>query len=211
MKIARFFAVIFAVLGIVLMLGTAILCFTSMDANVKVLETPTGAVECADQLISAIDSGDLAGAAALMYGQPDLGAEGVPTDSVSALLWDTFRKEMRCEAVGKLQLQGADFACSATVTVVDIPALTMSVQTRAKAILEQKVAQATDMAQLYDAQNNFRQELIDQVMQEALNQAMGQDLGYVTQNVTFRVVFQDGQWWAVPDQNLLSALSGGLA
>ena len=211
MKIARFFAVIFAVLGVVLMLGTAVFCFTSLGANVKILETPTGAVECADQLIRAIDAGDLESAAGLLYGQPELGTEGVPGDSVSALLWAAFREEMACEAAGKLRLEGSDFARSATVTVLDVQSLTLSVQTRAKALLEKKVAQATDMSELYDAQNNFRQDLIDQVMLEALNQAMAQDTGYLTYDVTFRLICQDGQWWALPDQKFLTALSGGLA
>ena len=33
----------------------------------------------------------------------------------------------------------------------------------------------------------------------------------VTTQITFQLVEQDGQWWAVPDQAMLDILSGGLS
>ena len=208
MKIARFFAVIFAIFGVVLMLVTLILCFGSLNASHKVLETPDAAIACADQLVQKIDAGDLTGAAQLMYGQPDLGTEEVPTDAVSALLWEAYREEMTCVPSSKLHLDGNAFVRTVTVTVLDVSSITGSVQARAKVLLEQQVAAATDMAQLYDAENNFRKELVDQVMQQALEQAMQSDSKYLTMEGSFQVIHRDGQWWAVPDQALLNALAG---
>ena len=208
MKIARFFAVIFALFGVVLMLGSVILCFGSLNASPKVLETPDAAIACADQLVQKIDAGDLTGASQLMYGQPDLGTEEVPTDAVSALLWETYREEMTCVTSSKLHLDGNAFVRNVTVTVLDVSSITGSVQARAKVLLEQQVAAATDMAQLYDAENNFRKELVDQVMQQALEQAMQSDSKYLTMEGSFQVIHRDGQWWAVPDQALLNALAG---
>lgn len=211
MKIARFFALIFAVLGVVLMLGTAVVCFASRGAGVRVIKTPDVAVQCADQLVKALDDGDLAAAAELMYGQPDLGVEEAPSDSVSALLWEKYRTDMTCASTTKLHLNGSDFVRNVTVTVLDVSSITGSVPSRAKVLLEQQIAAATDMNQLYDGQNNFRKELLDQVMQQALEQAIREDAKYVTVEASFKVINRDGKWWAVPDQALLNAISGGAA
>lgn len=211
MKVARFFAAVFAAVGLVLMLGTAAVCFASLDANAKVLETPDAAIACADRLVEAIDSGDLTSAAALMYGQPDLGAAGAPTDSVSAVLWEKYREEMACVASSKLYLSGSDFMRNVTVTVLDVSSITGSVQARAKTLLEQQVAAATDMTQLYDQENQFRKELIDRVMEQALEQAIREDAKYITCETAFKVICRGGKWWAVPEQALLNALAGAAA
>lgn len=207
MKIARFFAVIFAVLGIVLMLGTAILCFASTDATVKLTETPSGAVACSEQLAAALDCGDLMTAGSLLYGSPSLGAEGVSADGVNAMLWSAYLDTMSCELTGKLQLQDAEFARSGTITTLNMEALTAAVQLRAKELLEKTVKEATDMTALYDAENNFRQELIDQVVRDAVQEVLAKDPETTTREFTVKLISRDGQWWAVPDQQLLAALS----
>lgn len=208
MKIARFFAVVFAVLGIVLMLGSVAVCFVSMNAGVKVIKTPDAAIACADTFVQNLDSGNLAAAAKLMYGQPDLGVERIPADAVSALLWEKYQEDMTCSASGKLHLNGSDFVRNVTIGVLDVTSITGSVQSRAKVLLEQQVAAATDMNQLYDAENNFRKELVDQVMQQALEQAIREDAKYITREASFKVISREGSWWVVPDQALMNLLSG---
>ena len=211
MKIARFFAAIFAVIGMLLMVGTAGLCFAGVNANVRVLETPKEAIACADALVRALDEGDLSAAAQLMYGQPDLGVKEEPSDPVSEQLWEKYREEMACASANKLYLKGSDFMRDVTITVLDVSSITGSVPARAKVLLEQQVAAATDMNQLYDAENNFRTELVDQVMQQALEQAIREDGRTVTVTGSVKVINRDGQWWAVPDQALLNALNANAA
>jgi len=207
MKIARFFALIFGVLGVVLMLGTALVCFASTDATVKLVKTPTAALECSETLAAAIDSGDLAAAGAVLYGSPDLGAGGGPSDEVSAMLWDAYLEGISCQLTSKLYLKDAAFARDLSVSTLDIASVTASVQVRAKALLEAKVAAATDMDELYDSENNFREDLIAQVLRQATEQALEQEASYITREATVKLIFQDGTWWAVPDQALLTALS----
>lgn len=211
MKIARFFAAIFAVIGMLLMVGTAGLCFAGVNANVRVLETPKEAIACADALVRALDEGDLSAAAQLMYGQPDLGVKEEPSDPVSEQLWEKYREEMACASANKLYLKGSDFMRDVTITVLDVSSITGSVLARAKVLLEQQVAAATDMNQLYDAENNFRTELVDQVMQQALEQAIREDGRTITVAGSVKVINRDGQWWAVPDQALLNALNTNAA
>ena len=211
MKVAKFFAVIFAVLGVVLMLGTAVVCFVSLDASVKLLETPAGAMECADNLADAINAGDYTEAGKLLYGQPDLGVDRAPSDAMGAVIWDAFLESLSFELSGKCYASDEGICRNGTITALHIPSVTENLQTRFRTLLTARVNTASDMAELYDDENNFRSELVSEVLQEAVRQALNQDAQYVTYDVTLKLISRDGQWWVVPDDALLTAISGGVA
>ena len=61
---------------------------------------------------------------------------------------------------------------------------------------------------MYDENNQFRGELVNQTLREALQQVLSQDAKTLTREVTVKLVKRDGSWWVVPDQALLQALSG---
>lgn len=208
MKIARFFAVIFAVLGVLLLVVSAGLCFLSLDAPVRVLEIPQGAVKCSDAFGEALQAGDLTAAAQLIYGQPDLGAEGTSSSPETAMVWDAFLESISLEFIGKCYAVENGFARDASVTVLDTASVTQKLPERTRSLMDQKIASAGSLEEVYDAAGNFREELVDQILREALQQALTQDAKTVTREVTVKLVNRDGVWWAVPDQALLQAISG---
>ena len=80
----------------------------------------------------------------------------------------------------------------------------------AHALLTQRVETAEDMSELYDEENNFRQDLVDAIVLEAVDQAIRENGQTASFDVTLSLIQRDGQWWVVPDQALLQAISGGL-
>lgn len=208
MKIARFFAVIFAVLGIALLLGSVGLCLLSLNAPVRILELPQAAVDCSDAFAAALDAGDLTAASRLIYGQPDLGAEGTPTDPETALVWDAFLESISFEFTGKCYAVETGFARDASVAVLDIASVTQKLPERTRSLVNQKIASAQALEEVYDEAGRFREDLVDQILQEALQQALAQDAQTVFRDVTVKLINRDGSWWILPDQTLLQALSG---
>ena len=99
----------------------------------------------------------------------------------------------------------------AVVTYMDVASITDNLPARAHALLTQRVEEATDMNQLYDEGGQFREDLLDQVMKAALTQAIMEDAKTTSASVRVEFIHRDGQWWAVPDTALLTALSGGVA
>mgnify|MGYP003297172171 CR=1 FL=1 len=120
MKIARFFAVIFAVFGFLLLVGSIGLCLFSLDAPVRILELPQEAVNTSEAFAQALSDGDLTAAAQLIYGQPDLGAEGTPGDPETEAVWDAFLDSVSFSYTGKCQATDAGLSRKATVTTLDI-------------------------------------------------------------------------------------------
>ena len=202
LKVARFFALIFAVLGIVLMLGTAFMSFTSLNKPVGILENPDGAQRCADALEQCLNEGDLTAAAKLLYGQPSFGVEELPEAGYTALLWETYLENLSFTYTGSLYLLDSELARDGVLTILDVPALMQSVQTRAKNLLAQKGDDA------YDDQGNLRSDVSDQILLEAVEQTLAQDIPCVSRNVTIRVIHRQDQWWILPDQTFLKSLSG---
>lgn len=208
MKIARFFAGIFACFGTVLLIGSMGFFLLNRNAPVKVLELPREAVSCCDAFATALNEGDLEAAAEVMYGQPDLGTVGMPADPETAAVWNAFLDSIVFEYTGSCQAADTGLFRTASVTTLEVASVTEKLPERVQSLMNQKIEAAGDLSEIYDAGNNFREELVTEVLQSALQQALSQDVRTVTREVTLKLVNRDGRWWVVPDQALLQALSG---
>ena len=208
MKVAKFFAVIFAVLGVLLLVGSMGWILVSRDAQVHVLEVPQGAVQCSEAFASALENGDLSAAAERMYGQPDLGIDGVISDAETALVWEAFLNQMEFTFTGKCYVVENGFARDATVAVMDVASVTQKLPELTQTLINQKIASAVELEEIYDEDGRFHRELADQILKEALQKALTQDVEMIRRDVTVKLVNRDGAWWVVPDQTLLQTISG---
>lgn len=211
MKFARAIGGLFAAVGLALMLGTVGVCLYGLKHPTLAVEVPQEAVACSEQLAEAISQGDLGTAAQFLYGQPELGVDDVPSDPAAAGFWDAFRDSMTCDFSGECYILDGGFARDAEITALDVEAMTRDFQTRSHDGMTQRVDSATEMSELYDENNNFRQDLIDQVIEQACQEAVQQAQTTRTWHSTWRLVHREGRWWVVPDEELLSAFSAGLA
>jgi hypothetical protein len=211
MKIAKFFAGIFGAIGTLLLVGSIGLCLFSLNAPVKMEEIPAGAVECADAFGDAISQKDYDALESRIYGCPELGLTGEPADELIKLAWDLVQLNLEFSWQGDCRLQDGVLFREAQVRYLDAASIASNLQTRAHALLTQQVEEATDMEQLYAEGGSFREDLLDEVLKAALTQGCMEDVQSVETVVTVKFVCRDGQWWAVPDGALLTALSGGLA
>ena len=210
MKIAKFFSVIFGILGAAVMVGAIGLCLLSLDAQPKVLEMPQGAAECADSLMEAYQAGDVAAVSKLLYGQPQLGENWEPQDAAGALVREEWKKALDHSFLGECYATDNGICRDVRLTYLEIGSITEAVSRHAHALMTARVAAAETMEELYDESGEFRQELVQEVLDQALTLAMAEGKT-VTVDMTLTLVLREGQWWAVPEETLLTALSGGAA
>ena len=208
MKVARFFAAVFGIMGLVLMLGTAGLCFASLDAPVKA-DIPGEVRQCGEELVTALDAGDLTAASEKLYGQPDWGTDRGLTEETAAV-WQIFCDGISCELTSDYYVVGSSYGVDAVITVPKIDTITDSVYDHARTMLDERIAVAEKMNELYDENNDFRQDLIDEIMAKAVELAFAEEPETLTYETSFGFVYQNEQWYAVPDGNLTRALAGGL-
>ena len=208
MKIARFFFVIFGIFGVLLLVGSICLCLFSLKAPVRVLELPQEAIHTSEAFAQALNGGDLTAAAQYIYGQPDLGAAGTPEDPETAAVWNAFLGSISFEYTGKLSAADSGLVRAASVVTLDIASVTEKLPERAQALVNQKIVSAESLTDVYDETGSFREELVTEILRQALEQALTQDAQTLTREVTVKLINRDGKWWVVPDQALLQALSG---
>ena len=211
MKIAKFFSGLFAIVGTVLMVGTIGLCLICLDRKTELVETPAGAVSCAEALQSAVCDGDYPAVSRLLYGQPEFGVDRKPSTEAGIMIWDAFTGSLTFSFQGDFYATDSGIARDAVIAAMDISSVTAALNRQAHSLLTARVEAATEMEQLYDENNNFREELVADVIQEAVVRALAENAQQISQTVTVKFVCRDGQWWAVADGALLKVLSGGLA
>lgn len=210
MKIAKVFAGIFGGLGALLLAGSIGLCLFSLNAPVRMEEIPAGAEACAETLEDAIVQKNFEALEDCIYGQPELGLSAAPEDELAKLVWDLVQSNLDFSWQGECYLKDSSLCRDAAVSYMELSGITDALSVRAYELLSRKVEEATEMDQLYAEGGRFRDDLLDQVMKAAVTQACMEAAQVQTVTVTVEFVHRDGQWWAVPDTALLTALSGGL-
>ena len=76
---------------------------------------------------------------------------------------------------------------------------------------EQRVEEARDLSQIYDENNEYREDFVMEVLSEAVADAIREDAVVSSQELVLNLAYSQGQWRVQPEQKLLSALSGGIA
>lgn len=71
------------------------------------------------------------------------------------------------------------------------------------------MAAATLREELYDEAGNFRQELMDKALEQAVQEALAAQPQLRQYQGSVRFVSQDGRWQALPDQGLMKAFAPG--
>ncbi len=212
MKLGKILAPVFAVLGLILMITTTGVCLMSLDAQPRG-EVPQEAADFAVAMLNDIAQGDFSAAAEKMYGTPDLGVDENLTEEAAAV-WKIFRTGIRCSIPAGTEqhtVSGNGFAVEAEVSVPQIASITDSLTAHARDLMNERIAAAEEMADIYDENSEFRQDVIEEVMAQAMTLALQEEPEYQTFRTTLGLIREDDRWWVVPDDTLLKALSGGLS
>jgi hypothetical protein len=161
-------------------------------------------------MVALLEEGNLTAVSEKLYGNPDLGVRQNLTGEAAAV-WEIFCEGISCELVSDFYVNGTSFCVNAVMTVPKIASITDSVTTHAKTLLDERIAVAEKMDELYDENNEFRKDVIDEVMAQAVERSFAEETEVLTYETTFGFVSRENQWYVVPDAAFLRALSGGLS
>ena len=79
-----------------------------------------------------------------------------------------------------------------------------------QSLLEQRVAEAEDVTQIYDENNDYREDFVMDVLYDAAKMALEQDGEVVELDITMDLVYGEDRWLVIPSEELLRAISGGI-
>ena len=202
-------AVLFLI-GLILAVTTVNICVDHHNGQPVLLQQPA---EITTEICSAMDAfctGDYDLASHSLLGTPDLGVHREATDPVGVMLWDAFLESMSYELVGDCYATSAGIAQDVTVICLDISSATAGLEDRAKVLMAQQVDEAEDMSEIYDEDNEYREDFVMSVLYDATRAALKEDARLTTTTITINLTYQDGQWWIIPEKGLLEVVSGGV-
>ena len=175
------------------------------------LQPPAGAVSLAEELMEAVCGGDFETAETMLYGQPELGADRQPSDAAGAMIWNAYVNSLDYELMGELYATDAGLAQDVKIIFMELPTVTANLSARTHQLLNEAIAAAEDVSELYDEKNEYREDLVMDILHRAVAQALEEDVRYSYRVVQLQLVFRDGQWKAVADRHFLDAVSGGIS
>ena len=173
------------------------------------LEQPEAAIAQVTGMMDAVCEGDYDQASAYLLGTPSLGVAEKPENFVGAMLWDAFLDSTEYALIGDCYTTDVGLAQNVSLTYLDTESVTANLRQRAEALLNQRVEEAEDVSEIYDENNDYQEEIVMEVLQEAVEAALLEDAKTMTVTLTVNLKHQNGQWWVVVDNALLDAFSGG--
>lgn len=211
MRTRRVIAGLLTALGLALAIGTIGIVILAVQASPVMLKRPEAAADRAAALMDAVCGGDYETASGMMYGRPSLGAR--PEDSSPAvdLLWDAFLESLEYEFLGDCYASDSGVAIDVSIRSLDVSGVVDGLDSRAQALLNQRILTAEDSTEIYDENNNFRQELVAEILQEAVRQALEENKKYQQITISLHLIFEQGEWWVMPEAGLLNVLSGSIS
>ena len=204
-------SLLFAAVGICILAAATLFCLTFLNAPPIMVSAPDGALECSETLMEALRNGDYDAASACLSGEPDLGLDREPEEEAGKLLWKAFSESFQYEFTGDCYATSTGVARSVMITTLDLNKISARLPQRLDDLLEEKLINSTNTSEIYDAEGNFREDIIQQLLIQALSEILVEDAATVTRGVSLNLVYENGQWWVTFDQALLQAISGGVA
>lgn len=211
MKAVKYlFSVLLAAIGLSAAAAAVFLCVKFVDAKPVLLTPPDVARSKVIMLMNAVSEGDYEEASQAIYGTPDLGVDREAADEVGVLIWDAFEGSVTYELLGDCYTTDQGLAQDIAITCLDVTSVTENLKTRSQTMLEQRVAEAEDVSDIYDENNEYREDFVMTVLRDAVVDALEEDARKMTVELTVNLSYQDGKWWVVADEALLDAISGGI-
>lgn len=211
MKVLKYIAsVLLAAVGLSAAAAAVYLCTQYVDAKPMLLTPPDVAQSKVVALMDAVSEGDYEEASQAIYGTPSLGVDRQAADEVGVMIWEAFQSSITYELLGDCYTTEQGLAQNVSFSCMDVTSVTVNLKERSQVLLEQRVAEAEDVSEVYDENNEYREDFVMAVLRTAVEDALKEDARMMTVELTVNLSYQDGSWWVVADEALLDAISGGI-
>lgn len=208
--IAKIIGLVFALAGTVVAGFTVETTKNNLD-SIPVLLAPVEEAEAqAQALMDAVAKGDYNAAEALILGNPKLGVDREAADTVGVMIWEAFVESYSYELVGESYATDSGIAQNVKVSYLNMDSVTANLRERSQVLLEERVAQAEDVDEIYDENNDYKEEFVMEVLKEAVEDALAEDAQMTGAEFTINLVYRDGNWLVVSDGTLMAAISGNI-
>ena len=206
-NIQRFFAAFCGLCALCLGLWGVRTAATAPDRTPVLLRESPEAVASAQAMLDALCQGDLEAVSRHLSGTPALTQPGNGSEA-SRRVWQAYVDSIAYQFTGSLYGTSQGPAVDVQVDALDLTALTDRIQALVPKLLRQHIAQAKDISEVYDSGNGYRQELVDQVLLEAIDAALKEGPATRRTELTLTLHYEAKRWYVLPENALILLISG---
>ena len=177
------------------------------NVPVRLVGSVPDPAESAGAFLTALGEGNYTAASALCL--PALPSENAPVEEDTELLYGLLKDSWQGCIAGKAVLQGDTATIPVTLSVLDTAALCAGLKENVNDLLAQYVKEARLPSDVYNEDGSYREDTVRRAWDTALA-ACAEHPGemILSRPLTLTLRYRDGQWRIMPDEDLLSALSG---
>lgn len=197
-----------SIMGFLSIIAGIFAIFWGLQAEPVILREPEKARQCAEGFLKAINDGRLAEAGDYLPDSSALGEVPEDADPIATLIWDTYRTQLDAELVSGLYTTADGLCMDMELTALDVGDAVEKIGSLAVKRMQERVAAASDMSELYGDDGQYHSELVDNVLQQAAMETLMCDLPTVTTIITLHLTQSGEVWKVIPDPALINALSG---
>ncbi len=205
-----FFSGLFGLLGMCLIGFGAFLALSNINSSPMLVQQPKAAMDQVNTMLDALCEGEYQTVSDCLYGNPSLGMDGEAADQVGQMFWEKLTESFTYEIRGDFHATDSGVALDVTITCLDLDSVTGSIRERAQALMEERIAQVEDLSEIYDENYEYREEFVMDALADAVEAAIAEEAEMISRDLTLNLVYEGGQWWIMPEQDLLRAISGGI-
>ena len=183
---------------------------TSPGKSPVLLKTDQGAQDRCRDFAQCLREEDFEGLSKTLLGTPQI-TRYDGEEALAARIWQAYVSSMDCTLEGELYGTDQGLAQNITLEALDLEDLGDRLEEKVPLLLEARMEEAQDIQELYDSRNGYRQEVIDQVLLQALDEVLSQNPQTRETTLTLRLCRSRGQWLIQPEGDLIRFLSGNIA
>lgn len=183
---------------------------TSPGKSPVLLKTDQGAQDRCRYFAQCLRQGDFDSLSQTILGTPQITQYG-GEEALVQRTWQAYVSSMDCTLEGGLYGTDQGLAQNITLEALDLEDLGARLEEKMPLLLEARMEEARDIAELYDGRNGYRQEVIDQVLLQSLDEVLSQKPQTRETTLTLRLCRSRGQWLIQPEGDLIRFLSGNVA
>lgn len=195
-------------LSVMLGICTLVLCFFAAGREPVLVKSPPEAEMLLEQLETGIRQGDFEGLQSILAGSPDLGPGREPDTAVGRLLLQHYRQSVTLQKQGQCYALDGGIALNAKASWLDADSVLEPMQKEVSKLLKKRIREAKDPKELYDEENEYREDLIDEILGEAGWQCLREYGRTREKDMVIRFRFEKDGWRILPDEDLLLMIAG---
>ena len=178
--IRRIVAALFALLAIAAGSAGIGLALTHTESEPVLVEAPAAAREQALSMMDSLCRGDYGAVQQALYGRPELGLDTAPADAVGELFFEAYGDSLRYELLRDCYATDSGIALDVEVTALDVAGMLTKLRGRSQMLLEQRVAEAEDISEVYNENGEYLEELVTDVLISAARDILETESDTVT-------------------------------